>query len=34
VTVLDAVFVVATIVFFAAGGAYIAACRWLERSRS
>jgi hypothetical protein len=32
--VLDAVFVVVTIAFFAAGGAYIAACRWLERSRS
>jgi hypothetical protein len=32
--VLDLVFVVATVVFFVAGGAYIAACRALERSRS
>jgi hypothetical protein len=32
--VIDVVFVVATVAFFVAGGAYIAACRALERNRS
>ena len=32
--VLDVVFVVASIVFFVAGAAYIAACRALEKARS
>jgi hypothetical protein len=32
--VLDVVFVVASVVFFVAGAAFIAACRYLERSRS
>jgi hypothetical protein len=34
IDVLDLVFVVVTVVFFVAGGAYVAACRALERSRS
>jgi hypothetical protein len=34
VSVLDVVFVVASIVFFVAGAAYIGACRALERFRS
>jgi hypothetical protein len=32
--VLDVVFVVASVVFFVAGAAYIGACRALERFRS